>query len=187
MLRFYDVLDREYHWKLNELFTSVEFPWYFQRQAHSQSDALSVLSVGFTHLFVSGGKPNSDMEFVLNPLMEFLVEKFENVEMLRVQANLLLNHGRPYIGTIHTDGFNGYELDGKTWLSAVYYVSESDGDTVFFDERGFERERQSPMPNSMIVFKGKNPHAASLPINHPSRIVINMNMTVSSWSEIGTH
>jgi len=182
MLRIDNVLDVDYNWKLNELFTSVEFPWYFQRQTHTIGDPLSVLNVGFTHVFVSDGKENSDMAFVLEPLLEFLSKKFKGVEILRAQTNLLLNHGRPYIGTIHTDGFDGYELSGKTWLSAVYYVSQSDGDTVFFDQNGYEVERQSPQANSIILFHGKKPHAASLPVNSPSRIVININCLIPNIS-----
>lgn len=175
MIRFKNVLDENYNWQLNELFLSNEFPWYFQRKAHTQSDPLSILNTGFTHLFISNKEDNSDMSFILNPLMQFLNSQFDGVEILRAQANLLLNHNRPYIGTIHTDGFDEYETEQKTWFSAIYYVSNSDGDTVFFDSNGFEEERQEPVANEMLVFHGFRPHAASLPYFSPSRMVVNIN------------
>lgn len=175
MINFENVLDPEYNRQLEELFTSTEFPWYFQRQAHLLSDPASVLSVGFTHVFVSSGESNSDMLWVLEPLIDFLKQKYGNVSILRLQSNLLLNHNKEHVGSIHTDGFDAYDIAGKKWFSAVYYVSQSDGDTIFFDENGFEYKRNSPDRNTMILFSGKIPHAASLPVKHASRLVININ------------
>lgn len=178
MLVFNDFVKEEHNKQLLQLLESVEFPWYYQKQAHTVHDPLSILSIGFSHVFVNNGEQTSDMLYVLEPLIDALESKLGALQLLRAQANLLLNHKTEYIGTIHTDGFNGFETGNSTWVSAVYYVNDSNGDTVFFDKDGFEWNRVSPEKNKIVMFRGKQPHAASLPTNYPTRLVININCLV---------
>ena len=61
-------------------------------------------------------------------------------------------------------------------LVCLYYVNDSDGDTIFFDDFGKEIKRVSPKKGRIAFFDGSIEHSGSRPTkNH--RIVINFNFT----------
>jgi hypothetical protein len=106
--------------------------------------------------------------------------KKNNIEVkkiLRVKSNILnktnkKNHINPPHIDIHIPHF-----------VFLYYVNDSDGDTVLFNEMySFEKEpeltinkRIKPKAGSAIVFNGFNYHSSSAPIDTNERIVININ------------
>ena len=74
-------------------------------------------------------------------------------------------------------------------MVCLYYVKDSDGDTVFFDKKSESNERPSfasyniieqvsPKKGRVVVFNGRIYHANYLPQNN-LRSVINMNLGVS--------
>ena len=69
----------------------------------------------------------------------------------------------------------------------LYYVFDSDGDTVFFDKRSDSEERPSfkdykiidrvtPKQGRVVLFDGRQYHANYLPRKSDVRSVINMNL-----------
>jgi hypothetical protein len=86
-----------------------------------------------------------------------------------------VDYHRPHIDS-KADG-----LGGDT-ISALYYVNETDGDTVIFDEQGLDmpslvtvKQRVEPKQNRLLLFDGAYYHASSSPKHHDYRIVITMN------------
>jgi len=87
--------------------------------------------------------------------------------ILRIKYNLLWrckdSGGRH--SSLHVDG-------NENCLSAVYYVNDSDGDTVIID--GLDTIRIKPKKGSILIFPSYLLHASSNPILQHERICINM-------------
>ena len=60
----------------------------------------------------------------------------------------------------------------------IYYVNDSDGDTIFFDENENEIKRVTPKRGRYALFNGNILHAGSNPIKSNYRIIINYNMVI---------
>jgi hypothetical protein len=98
-------------------------------------------------------------------------------EILRIKANILNKTDKQnHIHPPHVDMT-------KPHLVFLYYVNDSDGDTVFFNEK-YSSEKTpiltvnnsiAPKSGSAIVFDGLTYHASSSPINAEERIVLNIN------------
>ena len=72
-------------------------------------------------------------------------------------------------------------LGGDT-IVALYYVNETDGDTVIFNEQGLDppqrltiKQRVEPKQNRLLLFDGAYYHASSCPKHHDYRMVITIN------------
>ena len=76
------------------------------------------------------------------------------------------NNTKEKHGPIHQD----FDVKG---LSIIYYVNNSDGDTIFFDKNLKEIERVSPKQGRAVVFDSNINHAGCCPINSPYRQIIN--------------
>ena len=104
----------------------------------------------FTHAFVSNGNVASDFWVKFEPIVfNFLAKEHF---------------------TIHTDS---KDVEGFT---AIYYINDSDGETLFFNKTGTEIIKKiSPKQGSMVYFNNKIPHAGQPPKNNNYRSVINFN------------
>ena len=58
----------------------------------------------------------------------------------------------------------------------LYYVTDSDGDTIFYDKEGKEFKRVSPKKGRIVFFNGNISHSGSFPLKS-TRIVINYNFS----------
>lgn len=103
--------------------------------------------------------------------------------IIRIKANLLLNQEGPKLQPPHVDGMrmidNKYVFEGKK--SLIYYVNDSDGDTVLYNERFngepvgrvTEQLRVTPKKGRAIIFDSNQIHSGSAPTNKAYRVVIN--------------
>ena len=80
---------------------------------------------------------------------------------------------------IHTDleDSNGETIPHWTCL---YYVNDSDGDTIFFDNDKNEIKRVSPKKGRVIFFDGKIPHSGNY-LTQNERIGVNINFIGELW------
>ena len=82
-----------------------------------------------------------------------------------------LSYGVPHVDFPNT----------KENMTAIYYVNDSDGDTVIFNEEyGYqgqltEKKRITPKQGRLVVFKGKLMHAGNYPTTNKPRIIANIN------------
>ena len=97
-------------------------------------------------------------------LLHFIPKKHK---LLRIKGGLLLStktgYNRPHID---------FDIPHTT---ALYYVNDSDGETIFFDENGTITDKIKPEKNKLIIFDGSKMHASSSPTYATNRIVINFN------------
>lgn len=59
-------------------------------------------------------------------------------------------------------------------LGLIYYVNDSDGDTIFF-EGDKELQRVSPKKGRIVIFDGNTLHAGGFPTDNP-RCIVNYNL-----------
>lgn len=62
------------------------------------------------------------------------------------------------------------------WV-VLYYVNDSDGDTVFFDNNNNIIERVTPKKGRVVLFNGNILHSGGIPKSNP-RCVINFNIAI---------
>jgi hypothetical protein len=169
--------------------SSPRFPWFFyanvnfgsrppaDRPGAFQTDARFEASFGFSSLLFPGNEP-------ISPWLEYPKRVFEGfakrhglkpTQMLRIKANLLVRSaapGGPRPFTPHVD-------IPKPHLVLIYYVNDSDGDTVILDKTYPDwadagvLHSISPKKGRAILFDGRHYHCGTCPSGHDSRIVLN--------------
>lgn len=114
---------------------------------------------------------------ILVLMQEFLNKHgIELNKVIRIKINMLpisKSNGKYHMPHVDSDGPH------KVFL---YYVNDSDGDTVFFNERFTgssmtefsEQQRVSPKMGRGVVFDGSIYHASSSPKDSPYRCIINV-------------
>jgi len=122
------------------------------------------------------------------PLSFYLCDRI--AERLDVK---ILNYARIKINLqfqnpIYKDKYNPPHLDSPfpNHISAVYYVEDSDGDTIIFD-KGLPDDpydltpilRNPPKQGNALVFPSKQFHSSSLPVENSNRFIINFVLEVS--------
>ena len=91
------------------------------------------------------------------------------------------------VDTPHIDIYDGNE--GKVdFIVALYYVVDSDGDTIIYNEKDRDPEGKytikqcvTPKQGRMVIFDGGLYHAAKQPINSNTRCIVNYNLRI--WWE----
>ena len=130
----------------------------------------------FTHINQPGG---TSLAMISNPVLFSLVYillcnyNLSNKNINRIKINTTFpfpKNTKKNYGPIHIDN------DKKGSISIIYYLHNTDGDTVFFDENSNNPKiikRVSPRQGRAVVFNSNIPHAGCCPSNSPFRQVIN--------------
>jgi hypothetical protein len=139
-------------------------------------------SIQFTHKLFTEGSFDSEYVDIVMKIMRGLEEKEGIVckEMYRAKCNLLPqdpSYGVEYYHPPHVDVAN----PNDNMYSLVYYVNDSDGDTIVFNEKVGEEftgvtiaHRQTPKQGCALLFKSGTYHASTSPMITKSRVVINI-------------
>lgn len=180
------------------------FPWYFMDSIRTQREYPQqylkdipkwdtdkvVDSFGLIHLVYSKSGINSPIFDMCRKILNS-VEKAENFEVhdiLRVRIRRTMRtpdtdettYNTPHVDLIHD----------KSFLTFVYYIEESDGETIFFDqtyEQGSNASlKDSPkiiqrVPHTKgngVLFDGFRFHAGNSPLKYTKRTVINFDFTI---------
>ena len=98
---------------------------------------------------------------------------FEGIEeFLRIKVNMTMPFlNAPTFNPPHTD------TDGEGYMSLVYYLNDSDGDTFFFDDaecfNSVDDRRVTPKKETEVMFDAYHKHCASSLKKHEGRLIIN--------------
>ena len=106
------------------------------------------------------------------------INKLSNYFIDRIKINMNFpfpNNKKENYGPPHTDlDLPNPDLPGaKEAISVLYYINNTDGDTVFFNKKLKEIKRVSPRQGRAVIFDSSITHAGSCPIYSPCRQVIN--------------
>lgn len=178
---FDDLLSYSQVNEMEELVTSVHFPWYLQKATITdrykydhewQNDKTRFADIEWlSHGFIDDDKDNSGYvnlpKFIFNAINDRLSGKYKSI--LRCQANLVFcdNSGKPTIP--HIDSTKPHDV-------ILYYVNESDGDSIFYDEIGNVANTVSPKKGRVVIFNGGLIHSGTPPKTSNKRILFNYNV-----------
>lgn len=128
----------------------------------------------FIHTIYANNEQKSEVFELVKPLLdEFEYKTALPIKAIhRIKANLLPKQILDEEGlaeTIHIDVDKG----DKKYLTIVYYVSDSDGDTVIYD-KGEVVFKASPVKGMAVYFPSHMEHRATPPVNNKRRIVLNI-------------
>lgn len=169
---------------LEELFLSDTFPWFYKKHTINQGGAKNFptkqsLETGFfAHIFAHGSCVNSSEYYIkLLPIFTALQNKNVNIiNQIVVRANLTFPDPRHKPGNYkvpHND------TDQSNVITAIYYVNDSDGDTLFFDDDLNIVKRVPPKKGRIVLFDAHHIHSSESNIETQTRCVINFNFLQS--------
>ena len=177
-------LDEQDAIAVEETLLAKDFPWYLNAQTVTWIPGTPVPdeivdSPQFVHSFIIKGEVLSQGIQFIAPL---LIPKFyslnsnPNRTIERIKANLNTQYAQmPYV---HYPPHKDVKADVGQCISAIYYVSDSDGDTLFFDGNGETSldliKRVTPKRNTLVYFDSTVMHAGCPPKESFKRCVINM-------------
>jgi len=186
-------IDSEYADILSELVLDSDFGWYWNDGTVEQSEKTYKSSNGcvidsktkdipqFCHSVLLGGNILCNHYHFFSEMVQHIEPHIGKIKrIVRIKLNLITKDGG------YPDGFyNGPHADyyDNNLISFVYYVNDSDGDTIFFDSHldGLEHSitqlkeiyRETPQKGVGVAFKSNQVHTSSTPRFTDRRVVIN--------------
>lgn len=173
--------------RIENTFNYAFFPWFYSDSiAYDSRNEQFLKDFQFYHLFYKDGSVYSDKYEMVYHLI-YLFESYtanKVAKVLRCKANLTLNaefNDFELANTIHQDS------DNPKCCTLLYYVNDSDGDTVIYNNDKSEvLFSHSPQKGKMVWFNPNLPHRATPPIKHKKRMVINFVLELENeinWSK----
>jgi hypothetical protein len=167
------------------------FPWYYLDNI-STPDVSNITSFGFYHILVFDKKfTNSKFVPLFEKLIFKMLEATQLKTILKVRADMTMFSKDKTIHVPHIDLLQDVDGVSNNHISAIFYVNDSDGDTVIFNERKHTtedltpnindltiKERITPKQNRFVMFSGSHIHTGHSPSNHKNRILINANFDI---------
>lgn len=164
--------------------------WSFNNRTHGNPKANTGavdLGLNDTFYFTIDIKPEligQEHQAYLNMINKFTQKnkiKFDEIARLKlnITTSLLLNDKM----VPHVDW-------NKPHYVLLYYVNDSDGDTILFNESTdflsyttsvTELKSITPKRGSAILWPGNYFHAGTTPMNTPKRGVVNVNLATKEW------
>ena len=185
MIKFNDFLSQKYVNELETTLVDSRFPWYYhnytspliQREVNFPETILDTSQ--FTHVFFQEKKATSSCYDLISDIIhevEKTLDKKYLHRLYRAKANLIYKHPNypeGYFNMPHVD------MSFEKIESFLYYVNDSDGDTIIFDKTEQDtgvmmiKNRIKPQKGSGILFDSSFYHSSTPPKQSETRIVIN--------------
>lgn len=184
---FDDLLPISYVNTIEQAFNQP-IPWYYTESASGVGDNYDTSdknirdSSQFVHLMVDNNEKQSVLADMVQPILWFLEQRTGIIprSIERIKSNLQVptkaeehHYNPPHIDLAEHDG-----------VSLLYYVNDSDGDTVFFNktvDEGFHDmeivRTVTPKKGRAVLFPSNQFHASSCP-QRGRRMVINFILRV---------
>jgi hypothetical protein len=170
---FDNVLSESDAIKIENLLLSQDFPWFLIKKSSGESKKIKGFTdtLQFEHNFIRDSEIKSNLIHEIMTLLnwEDIINK-TNISpfIFRMKSNLLLKtQSTP--NTPHID-FN------FPHTVLLYYVNDSSGSTIFYDNKLDVIKKVVPKRGSVVVFDGSIYHSSTPPITNDYRCVINFNI-----------
>ena len=150
------LISRDFKWQFSKSYFTCP-DWHTKKYKHMKNLREYILLV---HDF------NYESDIVNN-----IIKKLnKDINVIRAKANLqtqFTNNNEQYHNTPHTDVNVPHKV-------ALYYVNDSDGDTILFNEKLEIVRRVKPKKGRIILFNGDILHTSSHPTHSDYRMCINI-------------
>jgi len=174
---------------IENLCLSVSFPWHYHHTSaypvgYELPDYRSANAVDtpfFSHILWDADGINSNFFPVFRPIAEAIPD-IEKHKLMRYKLNITM----PSLDcNEHTHSYPHVDLTGHQtdYISAIYYINDSNGDTFIFNETESHvgevtvAHRITPKRGRLVIFDGKYLHAGNNPLDsHKVRCVANINL-----------
>jgi len=173
-------LNQDYYSDLCNHIIDVDTPWYYQPNISFNTDFDSVSDFGFSNgLNIDGKWVENKLSTLLIPFSHSIKNLISSPNVLRVRLDMTLFNPTQHMHKVHVDYIFPH-------YASIYYVNDSDGDTVIYNER-YNGERDldisnltimhkiSPKANRLVIFDGLYYHTGHSPSRNKNRILINSN------------
>jgi len=168
-----------------------DFPWFYMDDVSSNLSSITQSRHAFYHLFYDNYNDNSDFCWMPNEIVsKVIVElKLKITQIIQSRTFLQLPLSSQYL---KNDTVDNAHVDSQiNHLVFLYYVIDSDGDTIIYDkkwEKGIQhlnseetsklliKKRVTPKQGRVVVFDGRYWHTAEQP-KYNKRCVINTDIT----------
>jgi hypothetical protein len=159
-------LDQADFLKIKNALLSDTFPWYYGPTLRDSS-LIANEAVGynfqFTHLFYTNNETVSTAKELITPILQ----KLDPFSLIRIKANLNVK--------THSIITQGFHVDYKNCKTAIFYVNNNNGKTIFADGTTIDS-----IENRMVIFDSNLAHTGTTCTNENVRCVINFNFI--DWS-----
>ena len=187
-----DFIEKEYQEQIknvllgSEPFDNQEFHWYFIEDVTATGDPDSQHRPAMSHQYVEyvdDGDPTgtiaSDFHDMFIPMLQRAAFKFRMRYVNALQGRSFLQFPTNKKMTVDLPHIDIYS---RKHLVCLYYVCDSDGDTVIYNEREENKEQKytikqtvTPKQGRVVLFDGWLMHTAEQPINSV-RCIVNYNL-----------
>ena len=185
-----DFIDAEYQKDIRNVligqfqYKEEDFPWYYIEDITAAGDTGNQSRRALAHEYVSYvdgekiGEKLSIFHHLFLPMLKEVCRKMviRNINVLQGRSFLQfpLNLKDQSVDTPHID------IHDRKHIVALYYVCDSDGDTIIYNERKPSKsytikQRVTPKQGRMVIFDGSLMHTAEQPINNV-RCIVNYNL-----------
>ncbi len=121
----------------------------------------------FTHTFYKNNEIKSDYFNTIKESFVDFIPEFKTHNLDRIKANLTYPHKNESILMPHLD------LAGKDGVIYLYYVEDSDGPTIVFDEHR-NMQKIHPKKGRVLKMSALTYHSGNVPKKYERRTVINI-------------
>jgi hypothetical protein len=171
-----NVVPVEYQDYVEKVIGGMKFPWNYKIGA-THSDGVDTIYGFVKILYFKFDDTIPEQKYIdlLSPIIHAAISQYNPrlklKDVFRIRAGLFTknqNDGREHVPHI--------DFENLTHHTILYYVNDSDGPTLLFDDDGNIIESCHPKKGRCIIFPGETMHSSAEPKHHPSRIVITYNI-----------
>ena len=126
---FDDFLTKSYHEQILDMMSGDNFPWYYYDNI-SVEGSNNLNEYGFSHMFweKETGQRNSTQSWFLKSALLQIMDVAGCNTIIRSRGDMTTHTGKKFTHHPHID----YNFPHT---ASIYYVNDSDGDTIFFNQR----------------------------------------------------
>lgn len=175
--------------EIEYIFSEETCYWWWQNSTSGMelansigyNDSNIVETFQFIHPLLKNGIPNSPYTDISIRLLKIVLDK-KNIKpsvFYRIKANLTVpcSLTKDQFNPPHTD------ISNEKYLSMIYYINESDGDTRFFDNNGNIIQTVKPKKGRCILFNSNILHAGAPPLDFSRRMIINYIFSIDNYEQ----
>lgn len=177
-----NVLTKEQQTEIRTIMESPKFPWYWNETTVDYLTGSGDKSLGqLIHGFVYNGQVSSSyfekMRIIVNAFMEKTGIKLKTINRFKANLNPKTTITKEELEAGYHRDLGEIEYDAEAekfyskFISMIYYVNDSDGDTIFFN--GDNESRVTPKEGRIVWFPSYALHGGTPPQLNKKRIVIN--------------